>query len=66
MDLLYYCNFIIPFGKILYPMHKAECLHLVMYFSAEYHYSEQNILLLFWKYLGDPGSEVWQIFLKNT
>jgi hypothetical protein len=38
---------------MLFPMLKADWLHLVLYFSTEYHKSLQNIVFLFWKYLVD-------------
>jgi hypothetical protein len=59
MNLLYYCNYIIPFGK-MFIMLTSEWLHLVLYFSTEYHISRQNIIILFWKYLVDIRREAWQ------
>jgi hypothetical protein len=32
---------------------------VVLYFSPEYHNSRQNIIIPFWKYLVDNGSEAW-------
>jgi hypothetical protein len=49
----YYCNFINPFGNILFPKLTAECLTPVLYFSAEYQCSGQNIKVLFCKYFVD-------------
>jgi len=37
----------------------VEWLHLVMYFSTEYHNSTQNIIILFLKYFVDIRSEAW-------
>ncbi len=31
----------------------------ILYFSPEYHNPKQNIIILFWKYLVDIGSEAW-------
>jgi hypothetical protein len=45
------------FESMLIPMLTAEQLHLVMYFSTEYHYSKQNIIILFWKYFVDIRSK---------
>jgi hypothetical protein len=59
MNLLYCRNFIIPFGNMFFPTLTAEWLHLVRYFSAEYHNSRQNVIILFWKYLVDIRSEAW-------
>ncbi len=42
---------------MLFPMLTVEWLHLVMYFSTEYHNSTQNIIILFLKYLVDIRSE---------
>jgi hypothetical protein len=39
--------FISPFENILLSMLTAECLHLVLNFSTEYHNSEQNIVIMF-------------------
>ncbi len=39
----------------------AEWLHLVLYYSTEYHNSRQNILIQFLKYLVDIRSEAWLI-----
>ncbi len=54
MNLLSCSSFLIPFGNLT-----AEWLHLVLYFSTEYHNSRQNIMILFWKYLVDIRSEAW-------
>jgi hypothetical protein len=40
-------------------------LHLVLYFSTEYHNSRQNIVILFREYLVDIRSEAWlNLFLE--
>jgi hypothetical protein len=57
---MYYFNFIIPFGNMLFPMVTAEWLLLVMYFSTDYYDSRQNIIILFCKYLADLRSVAWQ------
>ncbi len=44
---------------MLFPMTTAEWLHLVLYFSSEYHNSRQNIEILFGKFLVDIRSEAW-------
>jgi hypothetical protein len=59
MNLLYYCNFMILFETMLFPMPTAELLHLVLYFSTECPNSRQKIIILFWKYLVDIRSGVW-------
>jgi hypothetical protein len=43
---------------MLFPLLTAEWLHLVLYFSTEDHNSRQ--IFMFWKYLFDIRSEVWQ------
>jgi hypothetical protein len=49
MNLLYYFNFIIPFGNIIFPI-----------LTAEYHNSRQkSIISVFWKYLIDIRREAW-------
>ncbi len=53
MNLLYCCNFIIPFGTMLFPMLTTEWLHLLYYCT-----SLKNIMILFWKYLVDITVEV--------
>jgi hypothetical protein len=35
----------------------ADWLHLVLYFSTEYHTQTQNIMILFWQYVVDIKSE---------
>jgi hypothetical protein len=45
---------------MFFPILKAEWLHLVLYFPAEYHNSRRNITILFWKYLVDISNEAWQ------
>jgi hypothetical protein len=44
---------------MLFPMLTAAWLHLVLYFSTEYHKSRQDVLILFWKYLIDIRSQAW-------
>ncbi len=55
LNLLYYWNFIIPSGNMLFPMlQTSNWLHrrtTVAYSSREYHNSRQNITILFWNYL---------------
>ncbi len=52
---------------MLFPMLKAEWLHQVLYFSAEYHNFRQKIIILFWKYFVDIRSEAWlNLFFRNT
>ncbi len=50
------CNFIIPFRNILFVMLTAAWLQLVQYFSAEYHNSGQNTIILLCKYIVDLGN----------
>jgi hypothetical protein len=50
-----------------FPMLTAAWLHLgLYYFSTEYHNSRQNVIVLFWKYLGHIRSEAWQNIAWDT
>ncbi len=54
--------FIIPFRNKLFPTLPAERLHLVLYFSTEYHNSRQKIRICFGNtVLVDIRSEAWLI-----
>jgi hypothetical protein len=59
MNLLYYCNFIIQIGNMLFLMLTAEWLNLVPFFSTDYHNSTHNRIILVWKYLFNISSEAW-------
>jgi hypothetical protein len=54
------------FGNMLFPILKAEWLHLVLYFYTENHYSRKNIIILYWNYLVDIRSEAWLNIFWNT
>ncbi len=63
MNLLHYCTVISYFSSVwnyAVPYSAAEWLHLVLNFSAEYHNSRQNIIILSWKYSVDISREAWQ------
>jgi hypothetical protein len=54
---------IISLGNVLFPMQTAEWVHLGV---KLYHNSQQNIIILFWKYFVVIRSEAWLNVCGNT
>jgi hypothetical protein len=47
------CKYVVPYAG------SCVAASTPVYFFAEYHYSRQNLIILFWNYLADIRNDAW-------